>query len=93
MNIFSVAFWKNALEAVLLGGAIGFTSALPASGTNVNSINWKAAGIGAGVGAIYAFVKQLGAVQSANATAGAAHAAPVGESRAVAAPPAPGGPQ
>jgi uncharacterized membrane-anchored protein len=68
MNLFTLAFWKSALEAVVFGAVTGFVAALPTN-ANVTLTELKAAGIGAATGALYAFVKQLGAVQSANAAA------------------------
>ena len=66
MSIFSLAFWSNALEAAVVAGSAGFLAVIPATGTwNMN--NLKAAGIAAATGALYAFIKQLGAVQAVNA--------------------------
>lgn len=64
--IFSAEFWRTALEHALVAAAAAFTATL----VNTTTPTWKdlaAAGVAAGVGALYALIKQLGGVQ---ATAG-----------------------
>ena len=66
MNLFSVAFLKTALEHALVVGlsTLAASPILTSGGLTLKGI--EAAAIAAGVGALYAFVRQLGAVQSAN---------------------------
>ena len=66
MTIFSSKFWLNALESTLVAGLTAFSGALAVSG-GYTTTGLKAAGVAGAMGALYAFVKQLGAVQSANA--------------------------
>lgn len=64
MTIFNLQFWKNALETTLITFLTTFAGAFGVSGGyTVDGL--KAAAIAGGMGALYAFVKQLGAVQSA----------------------------
>jgi len=62
--LFTLAFWKNALEAVLVAFTSTFAASLAIT-TTPNLHGLEAAAIAGGMGALYALVKQLGAVQSA----------------------------
>ena len=66
MSIFSLAFWTTALEAALVAGSSAFLAAIPVTGV-WNLDNLKVAGVAFATGALYAFIKQLGAVQAVNA--------------------------
>jgi hypothetical protein len=68
MKLFSKSFWLSAFENALVTAAAAFTG----SGlftTPPHGRNFAAAGIAAGMAALYTFVKQLGGVQSAQALA------------------------
>ena len=66
MTIFDVQFWKNALESTLVAGLTAFAGVFTVeNGYTLTGL--KAAGIAGGMGALYAFIKQLGAVQSIQA--------------------------
>ena len=61
--MFTLAFWKTALEHSLVAGGSAFAGAMVWSTTP----DWKdlqAALVAAGLGALYAFVKQLGGIQA-----------------------------
>jgi hypothetical protein len=60
----TVAFWKTAAEHAVTAGAAAFVATLGVTPT-LDLKDLETAGIAAGVGALYAFVKQLGAVQYA----------------------------
>ena len=77
MKLFTLAFWKNALEATVVAGATAFGASLAATSGNLNAHNLEAAGIAAGMGALYALVKQLGAVQASNALSAPRAASPL----------------
>lgn len=62
--MFSLSFWKNALENTLTAGATALAGSLAVLGVPTAK-GLEAAAIAAGLGALYAFLKQLGAVQSA----------------------------
>ena len=66
MTIFDVQFWRNALEATLVAGLTAFSGSFAVTG-GYTLTGLKAAGIAGGMGALYAFVKQLGAVQAIQA--------------------------
>ena len=66
MTIFNLSFWKTALETTLIAFLSTFTAAFGVSG-GYTIKGLEAAAIAGGMGALYAFVKQLGAVQSAKA--------------------------
>lgn len=76
MSLFSLAFWKNALEHAVTAFAATFIALY----VNSPTVDWHQAGLAAiagGAAALYAFIKQLGGVQLANLTtkvAGAQHA-------------------
>lgn len=68
MKIFTKQFWANAAEKAVVAGAGAFTGSLVLTTTPT----WKglvAAGTAAGMAALYAFVRQLQAVQTTNAIA------------------------
>ena len=62
--MFTLAFWKNALEAVLVAFVTTFAGSLAIT-TTPDLKGLEAAALAGGMGALYALVKQLGAVQSA----------------------------
>ena len=64
MSIFNAQFWKNALESTLVAFLSTFTAAFGVQG-GYTLKGLTAAAIAGGMGALYAFVKQLGAVQLA----------------------------
>lgn len=76
MSLFSIDFWKTALEHSVTAFAATFIALY----VNTPTVDWHQAGlaaIAAGAAAVYAFIKQLGGVQLANLTtkvAGAKHA-------------------
>jgi len=66
--MFTLAFWKNALETALTAGVTAFAGSLAVIGTpSVRGL--EAAAVAGGLGALYALTKQLGAVQSAKGVA------------------------
>lgn len=68
MKIFTRAFWASAAEKAIVTGASTFAGSLVLTTTP----SWKglvAAGTAAGMAALYAFVRQLSAVQTTNAIA------------------------
>lgn len=71
MKLFTLTFWKNALESALVAAGAAFSASLAATGGAVNAHNLQTAGIAAGVGALYAFIKQFGAVQASTPPSGA----------------------
>ena len=73
MRLFTKAFWVTAVESVLTTFATAFLGSWGVSQSlNVHDL---LAAVGAGAaGALYAFVKTLGAVQAVNAAAAAAPA-------------------
>ena len=62
--MFTIAFWKTCAEKVVVGACTGFTASL-VNTTTPTLKDLGAAGVGAGLGALYAFVTQLGGVQQA----------------------------
>ena len=62
--MFTIAFWRNALEATVVAFVTTFAGSLAIT-TTPNLHGLEAAAIAGGMGALYALVKQLGAVQSA----------------------------
>ena len=65
--MFTLSFWKNAAEATIVAAATAFVGVFGTQGA-LTLHGLEAAGIAAVSGAIYALVKQLGAVQSAKGT-------------------------
>jgi predicted transcriptional regulator len=66
MKLFTKSFWATAFENAVVAGAAAFAG----SGlftTPPHPRNFAAAGIAAGMAALYSFVKALGGVQSVNA--------------------------
>ena len=81
MQLFTLAFWANALEHALVAGASALAGTQIFTGGTITAQTWEAAGITAGMAALYAFIKQLGGVQLANGVlkiGGARHAAAAG---------------
>lgn len=68
MKLFTKAFWVTALENSLVTGASTFAGSLVLTTTPTLKGLVAAASTG-GMAALYTFVKQVGAVQAANATA------------------------
>jgi hypothetical protein len=64
--MFSISFWKTAAENALTAGASAFTGSLVLT-TTPTLKGLEAAAVAAGVGALYAFVKQVGGVQATSA--------------------------
>lgn len=65
--MFTVAFWKTAGENALVSGVTAFTGSLAIT-TTPTLRDLAAAGVAAGMAALYTFNKQLGGVQSAAGT-------------------------
>ena len=66
--MFTLAFWKSALEhALVVGLSTLAVSPVFTSGLTLKGL--EAAGITAGLGALYAFIKQLGGVQAVSGVA------------------------
>jgi hypothetical protein len=61
--MFTLSFWKNALEATLVAGLAAFAASLSIT-TTPSLKDLEAAAIAGGMGALYAFIKQLGGVQA-----------------------------
>ena len=78
MSIFSLVFWKTALEHAIVAGSAGALAVLPITGQITTLASLKGAAIGFAGGFIYALIKQVGAVQLANSVlkVGGKHAAP-----------------
>lgn len=66
MPVFTLTFWGIALESAMVSGSSAFLAAIPAVGA-WNIDNLKIAGLGFITGALYSFIKQLGAVQALTA--------------------------
>lgn len=64
--IFTAAFWRTATENMLLAGLTAFTGSLAVT-TTPTLKGLAAGGIAAGMGVLYALIKQLGGAQSATA--------------------------
>jgi hypothetical protein len=62
--MFTLSFWKNALENSVTAFATAFAGSLAILGVPTQK-GIEAAAIAAGLGALTAFLKQLGAVQNA----------------------------
>ncbi len=60
---FTLAYWKTTGEAVLVAFATAFAGAFTFNAPTVKSL--EAAAVAGAAGALYTFVKQLGAVQAA----------------------------
>lgn len=65
--MFTKAFWLLTLELVLVAFASTFGASLALTNGTPDAHSFVAAAIAGGIAAIYAFVKQLGGVQTANA--------------------------
>ena len=61
--MFTVSFWKTALESTLLAFLTAFSGMFAIQGTPTLK-GLAAAGIAGGLAALYAFTKQLGGVQA-----------------------------
>lgn len=68
MPLLTWAFWLSALEHAVVAGAAAFAGTQVFTQGNITANTWKASAIIAGVAALYAFVRQVGAVQFANGT-------------------------
>lgn len=68
MKLFTRAFWTNAAETALVAGSAAFAGSGLFS-TPPSDKSFAAAGIAAGMAALYSFIKQLGGVQSFKAVA------------------------
>ena len=66
MTIFNPKSLLTALESALVAGLTAFSGSLAVNG-GATVAGLKAAAIAGGLGVLYAFVKQLGAVQSQQA--------------------------
>lgn len=66
MPIFTLAFWANAFEHAIVAGAAALGGAQIFTGGALNARAWEAAGVTAGIAALYALVQQIGGVQLAN---------------------------
>jgi hypothetical protein len=62
--IFTVAFWRTAIEHALVAGAAAFVASPVVTSGSFTVAGLKAAGIAAGLGALYSLVKQVGAAQA-----------------------------
>ena len=62
--IFTLAFWKNAFEHAVVAGSAAFAGSLTIT-TTPSLKSLEAAAVAGGIGALYAFVQQIGAVQQA----------------------------
>ncbi len=67
MSVFSKAFWVSTVELVLVAFASTFASSLTLTSGTPTWHGVAAAGIAAGVAALYAFVTQLKGVQALKA--------------------------
>ena len=63
--MFTAAFWRTTAENIILSGATAFGGALNNSNGQPTLKDLGAAGIAAGLAAIYTLIKQLGGVQAA----------------------------
>ena len=64
--MFTLSFWKTALESTVLAFLTAFSGAFAIQGaTTLKGV--EAAAIAGGMGALYAFTKQLGGVQAVSA--------------------------
>jgi hypothetical protein len=73
-KLFTKAFWAVALEAALVAGVAAFAGS-QVFVTGFTAKNFTAAGVASASAALTAFLKQLGTVQTANASIRAARAA------------------
>jgi hypothetical protein len=66
VKIFSLAFWASALEHAIVAGAAVLAGSQVFTGGQLTAKTWEAAGISAGIAALYAFVKFVGGTQLYN---------------------------
>jgi hypothetical protein len=69
MRLFTKAFWLRATETAVVTGAAAFAGSGVFSAGQPTLHGLVAALVAAGVAALYAFVKQVGSVQTARAAA------------------------
>lgn len=61
--MFSISFWRTAAEHAIITGASAFAATLTIT-TTPSLHDLYAALVAGGIGALYAFIKQLGGVQA-----------------------------